>query len=117
MSPPNSDDLEEIRKRKMQELLQQQLEQQSREQMQQQLQEEYINVQIKKIINQILTPKARERLGNIRTVRPDFARSVELFLIQLYQAGRLPKQLNDAKFKEILLKLKQGKKEINIRRE
>ena len=107
-------ELEDIRKRRMQELLQGQMQQQTNEVMQQQVQEQQINTQIKQIINKILTPEARQRLGNIRTAKPDFARNVEIFLIQLYQAGRLPKQVNDQTFKEILLKLKEGKRDTVI---
>jgi len=109
-------ELEEIRRRKMQELLQRQLQQQAQEQIQRQLQEEQINAQIKLIISKILSPKARERLSNIRIARPEFARSIEIFLIQLYQSGRLQGQLDDNKFKEILLKLKESKRDIRIRR-
>lgn len=109
-------ELEEIRKRRMQELLQRQVQEQTQEQFQRQLQEQQIESQIKMIINRILTPEARQRLGNIRTARPDFARSVEIFLIQLYQAGRLPKQVDDKTFKEILLKLKEGKRDIKIKK-
>ncbi len=109
-------ELEEIRKKRMQELLQRQIQQQTQEGMQQQLQEQQINSQIKMIISRILTPEARQRLGNIRTARPDFARNVEIFLIQLYQAGRLPKQVNDQTFKEILMKLNEGKRDTKINR-
>lgn len=100
----------------MQELLQRQIQQATQERIQQQLQEEQINAQIRMIINKILTPEARQRLGNIRVAMPEFARSVEIFLIQLYQAGRLPKQVDDPMLKEILLKLKESKKEIRIRK-
>ncbi len=69
------------------------------------MQEKEIGMQIHAIINKILSPDARERLGNLRTAMPEFARQVEILLIQLYQAGRLPKVLSDKEFKEILVQI------------
>lgn len=109
-------ELEELRQRKIRQLM----EQQSSAQAQQQLQhakEQEIESQIRLIITQILTQEARERLANIRLARPQFARQIEVFLIQLYQAGRLPKKLNDEQFKQILEKMTQGKREVTIKRE
>lgn len=107
-------DIEEVRQRRMQQLLQQQMQQQLQQQVQQQLQEEEISAQIKLIINKILTPEARERLNNIRTVKPVHARQIEILLIQLYQAGKLPQQLTDEGFKEILSKIQVTKRETKI---
>lgn len=102
----DSDELERIRQKNIRQMLQQQT--------QQQIQEEQINSQIKLIITQILDPDARGRLANIRLARPEFARQIEIFLIQLYQAGRLPKMLTDAQFKEILEKLHEKRREPRI---
>ncbi len=110
-------DLEEIRKKRMQELLRQQVQEQAQQQIQNQVQEEQIEAQIKKILPHILTPEARERLGNIKVARPQVARGVEILLIQLYQAGKIPKPLSDEQFKDILVKLKEDrKKDIRIER-
>ncbi len=102
----DSDELERIRQKNIRQMLQQQT--------QQQIQEEQINSQIKLIITQILDPDARGRLANIRLAGPEFARQIEIFLIQLYQAGRLPKMLTDAQFKEILEKLHEKRREPKI---
>ena len=75
-----------------------------------------LEAQVKQIINQILTPDARERLANIRISRPPFARQIELFLIQLHQTGRLPAKLTDEQLKKILARLSEQKREINITR-
>ncbi len=111
-----SDDLEKLRQDRMRQLMEQQRSAQEPELVQQQLREAEIENQIKIIINKILTPKARERLTNIRIVRPNFARQIEIFLIQLYQTGKLPKQVTDEQLKEILEKLRSKRKEIKIRR-
>ena len=100
-----TDDLEALRKKRLQQLMQQQSEQAMQQQLQQQIQMEQIDQQIKIIIQQIMTPTARERLGNIRAANPEFARQIEIMLIQLYQAGRLPKKINDEQLKEILKKI------------
>ena len=107
-------DIEELRQRRMQQVLQQQMQQQLQQQAQQQFQEDEISSQIKLIINKILTPEARERLGNIRTVRPSYARQIEILLIQLYQAGKLPSQLTDEGLKEILSRIKGSMRERRI---
>jgi programmed cell death protein 5 len=111
-----SNDLERLRQERLKQLMEQQRSAQGQELMQQQLREAEIEKQIKLIINKILTPDARDRLTNIRIARPSFARQIEIFLIQLYQGGRLPKQITDEQLKEILEKLRGTRKEIKIRR-
>ena len=114
MSP---DDLEEIRQRRLRELMQSQFQQQAQAQAQKGMQEQQLASQIKIIIGQILEPDARQRLANIRVANPEFARQVEILLIQLYQAGQLPKQLSDEELKKILERLRGKKKETTITRE
>jgi programmed cell death protein 5 len=109
-----ADDLEEIRRRRLQELMQSQMQQQSSQQMQRAMQEEQVASQIKVILNQILEPAARDRLSNIRTASPEFARQIEMLLIQLYQGGQLPQKLSDENFKKILEKIRSKKKETKI---
>ena len=82
--------------------------------MQQQMQEQEVDSQLNTVMTQILTPDAQERMSNIKLVTPDFARQVEVMLIQLYQAGRLPKKVNDVQLKEILMKLQGQKRETTI---
>jgi programmed cell death protein 5 len=109
-----ADDLEEIRRRRMQELMQGQMQQQSQQQMQRAMQEQQVAEQIKVILNQILEPAARDRLSNIRIASPEFARQIEMLLIQLYQGGQLPQKLSDENFKKILEKIRSKKKETKI---
>lgn len=105
-----ADDIEELRKRRMQQLIQQQLQQQQQDALQEQMQEAEISNQIRFIISDILSPEARERLSNIRIARPQYARQIEILLIQLKQAGRLPEKLSDKDFKDILMKITGRKK-------
>jgi programmed cell death protein 5 len=109
-----ADDLEEIRRRRMQELMQGQMQQQGSQQMQRAMQEQQVAEQIKIILGQILEPAARDRLSNIRLASPEFARQIEILLIQLYQGGQLPQKLSDENFKKILEKIRSKKKETKI---
>lgn len=67
-------------------------------------------------LKQILTPEARQRLTNIRMVKPEFADQVEVQLIQLAQSGRIKVPINDDQLKEALARLQSQRKEIRIRR-
>jgi programmed cell death protein 5 len=58
----------------------------------------------------ILTKDARERLSRVRLVKPDLALQLELYLVQLYQAGKLRTKLTDEQLKAILESLKSDKK-------
>lgn len=67
--------------------------------------------EMKKIIlRNILTKEARERLNRIRLVKPDLALQLELYLVQLYQAGKLRGQMRDEQLKSILEMLGSEKK-------
>jgi len=68
------------------------------------------------VLKQILTPEARQRLTNIRMVKPEFAEQVEIQLIQLAQTGRIRIPISDDQLKDALAKLQSNRKEIRIRR-
>ena len=64
----------------------------------------------KTILQNILTKEARERLNRVRLVKTDLAMQIEVYLIQLYQSGKIQTKLTDAQLKEILDMLSSGKK-------
>jgi programmed cell death protein 5 len=71
---------------------------------------------LKKIIlTELLTKEARERLGRLKLIKPDVAAQLELYLIQLYQAGKIKEQVTDEQMKSILEMMSPGKK-FNIKR-
>jgi programmed cell death protein 5 len=111
-------DIEEIRRRRMQQLQQQQAAQQVSQQeieAQERMHQE-MEAQKRQLMIQILTPEARSRLANLRLTRPDYVNQIELQLIQLAQAGRVASKITDEQLKELLRKLAGPKKEINITR-
>ena len=105
------EDLELIRRRKLSDLQRSTGEEQRAEQSQKQLE-----AQKQSLLRVILTPEARQRLTNIRMVRPEFAEQLELQLIQIAQSGRLKVPLTDDQLKETLKRLQGQKRDITIRR-
>jgi len=66
---------------------------------------------IKKVVmRKILTKDAIERLGRIRVVKPELATQLELYLVQLYQAGQIKNVIDDLQLKKILDSLTGGQK-------
>jgi programmed cell death protein 5 len=84
---------------------------QKQEQMQQQLE-----AQKEALLRSILSPEARQRLTNLRMVKPEFTEQLELQLIQLAQQRKLPIPLSDEQLKQLLVQLQPRKRETTIRR-
>jgi programmed cell death protein 5 len=106
----SDEELEEIRRRKL-------LAMQQRGDEQKQAQaERQLEAQKQALLRQILSPEARQRLTNLHMVKPEFTEQLELQLIQLAQAGKLPIPLSDARLKQILIQLQSRKRETKIRR-
>ena len=64
----------------------------------------------------LLDPDARQRLMNIRIVKPDLAAAVENYLISAASTGRLSRALTDEELKRLLINLQQPKKDFRINR-
>lgn len=64
----------------------------------------------KEVLRKILTKEAMERLGRIRLVKPELATQLELYLVQLYQAGQIKNIIDDSRLKEILSALTKKQK-------
>ena len=105
------EELEALRRRRLMELQQQMLQEQQRAEAQRRLE-----LQKQALMRRILTPKARQRLANLKMVRPEFASQLELQLIQIAQQGRIGIPITDDQLKEILSKLQRPRREIRIRR-
>jgi programmed cell death protein 5 len=107
----SDEELEELRKRKLLALQKQLSEEQRSAQAEKQLE-----AQKEALMRRILSPEARQRLTNLKMVRPDFTEQLELQLIQLAQQGKLPIPMSDQQLKQILLQLQGRKRETTIRR-
>ena len=64
----------------------------------------------------LLDPAARQRLMNVRIVKPELAAAVENYLINAASTGRLNRALTDDELKQILLSLQQPKRDFKINR-
>ncbi|HTX60748.1 MAG TPA: DNA-binding protein [Methanobacterium sp.] len=111
-------DIEELRRKRMEELQQQAAMQSQQQQVadaesQERMRRE-LEAQKKQVLMQILTSEARSRLANIRLTKPDFVDQIELQLIQLAQMGRIQAKITDEQLKVLLKKLTGQKREINI---
>ncbi|MBN1245769.1 DNA-binding protein [Candidatus Bathyarchaeota archaeon] len=107
----SDEELDDIRRRKLLAMQQRTTNDQRQGQAERQLE-----AQKQALLRQILSPEARQRLTNLNMVKPEFTEQLELQLIQLAQAGKLPIPLSDAQLKQILIQLQSRKRETKIRR-
>ena len=63
-----------------------------------------------------LTSEARQRLANVRMVRPDLSNAVEEYVIQLASSGKLRSALDDEQVKQMLATLQGKTRDITMRR-
>ncbi len=99
----SDEELEALKARKLAELKRRMEEEQAR------------RAQIEAILRQILTPEARERLNNLRLVKPELATALEEQLIILAQQRRIPIPVTDDFLKRLLSELyEQTKRETKI---
>jgi programmed cell death protein 5 len=103
-------DVEELKKKKLQELMAQ-----GQQSSDLKLREGQMKEELKKAMFNILDSKARERLNNIRVSKPDFAMEIELVLLLLAHSGQVNIPINEENFKNILNQLI-PKKDWKIRR-
>ena len=75
-----------------------------------------ISAQKEQILKQILTSEARLRLNNIKMVKPELSGFVEQYLIGMVTQGKITGQLTDDQLKQILLSIRQPKRDFKINR-
>jgi len=103
-------ELEEIKRRKLLEY-QRRLAEAARAEEERRLQE----MRRRELLRKILTPKARERLANLRMVRPELVEALETQLIQLAYSGRIEVPISDEELKRILVRLTSSQRGIRLR--
>lgn len=108
------DELENLKKKRLQELQQQAALQENMED--EELRRQKFEEQKKSVLRGILTNDARQRLGRIKVARPEVAEAIENQLIMLAQSGQLKEKINDAQLRMLLKKIMPKKRDIKIRR-
>lgn len=104
-------EIEEIRKKMLQQMQKQIEEEQKKE-----AEKEIIRAQKRALMRQLLDSEARARLERIRMAKPEEAEYIENQIIRLYQMGRIKTKINDEALKILIKNLLPSKKEIKIRR-
>ncbi|MEM4298591.1 MAG: DNA-binding protein, partial [Nitrososphaerota archaeon] len=99
------EELERIRQQKMAEMQARAAEEQARRQRE---------LERAAVLRVILTPEARQRLNNLKLVRPEVAERVESYLIQAAQSGQFNPPVDDSTLKAILDRILPRKKETRI---
>jgi programmed cell death protein 5 len=108
------DELEALRKKKLQEIQEQAQLQDSLED--QQAQQREFEDKKKMILRTILTTDAKERLSNIKVARPELAEAIENQLIMLAQSRQLQGKINDEQLRRLLRQVIPKKRDIKIKR-
>lgn len=109
------DELEKLKKKRLQELQQQTVSEEDLQQQQVEQEKEY-EKQKQAILRTLLTPDARERLGRVKVARPEIAENLEQQLIMLARGGRLKSKINDQQLQGLLSQIMPKKRDIKIRR-
>ena len=67
-----------------------------------------------RVLRVLLSPEARQRLTNVKMVKPDLAKAVEDYIIAMGSQGKLNKALTDDDLKQILSSIQQPKRDFKI---
>lgn len=112
-------ELEDIRRKRLEQLQRQQAGQMHPDiqtaYQQEQMQAE-LEAKKQSILRQILTPEARERMTTLKMSRPELVEQLESQLIMLAQNGRLQSQITDEKLKALLAQMQPKKRKTSITR-
>ncbi len=68
------------------------------------------------VLRMALTSEARERLANVKMVKPELANSIEDYVLQMATGGKLKRVIDDEQLKQMLTALQGKKHDIKIRR-
>ncbi len=63
-----------------------------------------------------LTSEARQRLANIRMVKPQIAQTIEEYIVQMATSGKLKRTIDDEQLKDLLGSIQGKKREFTIKR-
>ncbi|MDP7266111.1 MAG: DNA-binding protein [Candidatus Thermoplasmatota archaeon] len=109
----DEEELEMLRKRRLQQLQQRMAIEEAEEG---QRQEDLVAAQRQQMLRRFLTPEARERLARIKMARPEYAGAVEQQLLNLSTRMSKEERIDDVTLKKILHRIMPKKREIKIER-
>ncbi len=67
------------------------------------------------MLRMTLSSEARQRLTNVRMVKPELANAIEEYILQLVSSGKLKRIIDDNQLKEMLSALQGKKRDFKIR--
>ena len=102
--------LDELRKKRIEELMQSQQQSDEQAQMQRQI------GQMESIVRQFFTKEALARYGTLKTAHQEKSLQLLVVLFQAIQKGQVQGKIDDSLLKKILEQLTPKKKEIKIKR-
>ncbi|HET7323045.1 MAG TPA: DNA-binding protein [Halococcus sp.] len=111
----SEEDIEELRKQKLEQLKEQQQGGDSQEQEARQAQQEQAEAQKTAVLRQNLTDGARQRLNSVKMSKPDFGEQVEQQVFALARSGRLGDKIDEDQMRQLLQELKPDRKSFDIK--
>ncbi|WP_058992835.1 DNA-binding protein [Haloarcula sp. CBA1127] len=109
---PSEEELEELRKKKMEQLK----EQQGGEGEAQEAAKQQADAQKQAVLKQNLTDGARKRLNTVKMSKPQVGEQIEQQVVALAQSGRVQGQIDEDQMKELLSELTPDSKSFDIKR-
>ncbi|MEM4245118.1 MAG: DNA-binding protein [Candidatus Nanoarchaeia archaeon] len=110
-----NDDVDDIRKRKLEDLQRKYIAQQKKE-LKKQIQLQQQIELLEGIAKQYMTSDAISRYGNLKAAHPDKAIQAVAIIAQAVESGQLKYKLDDESFKKLLQQITPEKKEFKIKR-
>jgi programmed cell death protein 5 len=110
---PSEEELDELRKKKMEQLKEQQ---EGEDAEAQQAAQQQADAQKKAILRQHLSDGARKRLNTVKMSKPDVGEQIEQQVVALAQSGRIQGQIDEEKMKQLLQELTPDSKSFDIKR-
>jgi programmed cell death protein 5 len=66
------------------------------------------------VLRKILSKAAAERLSRVKLVKPDLAAQLELYLMDLYQSGKIRTEVSEEQMKMILETISAPRRDVRI---
>ncbi|QLD86721.1 DNA-binding protein [Natronomonas halophila] len=113
---PSDEELDELRKKKMEQLKEQRGGGGEAQREAAEAQQQQAEAQKKAMLRKSLTDGARQRLNSVKMSKPQFGEKVEQQIVALAQSGRLQGKIDEEKMKELLQEMKPESTSFDIKR-